>query len=161
MKFSLPVSLGTPVALAKCLDELERYQEVARAKGLAQQVGSTGRVPSRGLSHAATELFTGSPNPAHPSEALIQEAITYLQEMQKEAQVIRITTVVDLTTADQQRLVQWFRESVAPTSLLSFAVDMQIAGGAVVRTPYHVHDLSFATSLRAHQDQLLQGLQRG
>lgn len=161
MKFSLPLSLGTPAALAKCLEELRGYQEISRSKGLARQVGGASHISGRGLGHVATELFTGSPNPAHPSEALVQEAITYLQEVQKQAKTIHITTVVELTTQAQHQIIQWFREAVSPTALLTFVIDTQIAGGAVVRTPYHVHDFSFATSLRAHQNRLLQGLQRG
>jgi hypothetical protein len=163
MKLSLPPSITTPAALARCLDELKRYQDAVWTSDLAQRTSGQARrnAPVKGLSHATTELLGSVPNPAQPSVDSIKEAIEYLEAVQREAKVIHVTTVVELTTDAQQSVVQWFRQLIEAPSLVSFVTDPQIGGGAVVRTPYHSHDFSYATRLKQEQSKLLQGLQRG
>jgi F0F1-type ATP synthase delta subunit len=153
MKRKIPAGLITPTDVAVCLEELRKFQMTVQKGRLSQRVGVADKLEQVTLSDTVLELLGEKPT----DKALI-DAVAYLELLQLEAPVLHVTVVAELPTSSQAQISQWLRANCTPQALVAFNVNSRIAGGVIVRTPFHLHDYSFATKLEASRPSLLKEL---
>ena len=133
---ALPAELATLADFRSSLRELKQYAEQLHAHQTAT-IGERARawVEQSGAGQAPT---------AKQVEALVAE----LKAWEQQANVMHLTLAGRPTRAQVVELASWFRVNVSPLILLAVHVNPEVLAGAIVRTPTHIYDLSFATKLK-------------
>ncbi|MEI7683306.1 MAG: F0F1 ATP synthase subunit delta [Candidatus Saccharibacteria bacterium] len=158
MKNKLPLSIVTPADVTDCLSDLSQYQKSVQNNHLVHKVGGATKPAVTELSQPAIDLL-GVGEKLPTNEDIIQ-AMDYLAALHKQPLVLHLTVVAELPLKGQVAIAEWFRDSCHPEALLSFSVNSQIGGGIKVRTPYHLHDYSYASQLEANKKDLIKELAR-
>ncbi len=151
--FILPPNIVTKVDIARLITEMEQLDNdlVTRDAHFKSGVPITNQLtvsePLRDFL-MANQLEIGS---GAERTALIKR----MREFKVKAPVVHITFAAPADLESLKKLAMWLRSNVHPQSILSVGLQPSLIGGAYVRTPNHVHDLSLRARLAGHRDLIV------
>lgn len=126
---ALPVSIASPDDLREVSDELHAHRRVA---------GS--------LSDAARDVLRGASCDSQDFAA-VDQLVTTLRGLYDTAPRITVTLAALPDSRSKLRLTEWFRQNCSPTTLITFAFNRALLGGATVRAGSRIHDWSYRSKL--------------
>ncbi len=87
------------------------------------------------------------------------EMITQLRLLKRKAPVVHMAFAVEADSASLGRLVDWFRESIHPQTLLVVGYQPSLVAGTYLRTPNHIYDMSLRSAFKKGREKLLHELE--
>ena len=134
----IPQAIATRERLRDLLVELELSGAGASRRGLSADL-----IQTLALNNMSKLTKVG----AHDLRAT-------LADMLADPRSIKVVTAQPLTPDAQSAIADWCRSKVSPTLLLSFRVDPQLLGGAIIQTPRKQYDFSLQSGLGHGRDYL-------
>ena len=158
----LPPAVQSPDQLQFCADEVRRYgEQLAQAgrrtsAGRAEAAQTAGTTPQpeqlAALSDASRGLLALLPEKQPAAAAAIEQLASQLDTLLQASPTVHLSLAATPPASLRVELTQWFREAVHPTTLVSFHVNPELAGGMTLRTLNRSYDFSFRTPLLARTD---------
>lgn len=146
----VPPSIVTKVDISRLVSEVEQLDGYliavdARAKSGVPTAGEP--VLSEQLSDflAANSLELGG-------AAERAQLIKQLRQLKSTVPSVHMTFAAPADNESLREIVAWLRQSVHPQSVIMVGLQPSLVGGAYVRTPNHVHDMSLRAQLAGHRD---------
>lgn len=153
MDFRLPASVITKADISRLVSEMERIDNelVTRDAYIKADVPVRDQIAfSQQLLDflSVNELEVGD-------TAQRAELIKQLRRLKASAPVVHMTFATSADTESLKKLAVWLRDSVHPQSVIVVGLQPSLIGGAYVRTPNHVHDVSLRARLAGHRDIII------
>lgn len=151
MSVVLPSQLHTPDQFGRILLELRNYTSKLRDRAVRRQVADIvgeEMPPLSSLSNKVLEANGVTPAKGDAIDSLVQQ----LETLRKGAPVAHLTLVELPDSAARQELADWFRNSVHPHVLLTFAGRSDIGGGFLLRVGARQYDCTFRSQLLANKN---------
>lgn len=160
MKLKLPPSVSSPQDLTALILEVKDYSRWFTHNAIKEQAHAKRGVAPPPVSPATLETvktFTGKRLLDRP---ILDELVTALESFRKTAPTVTITLAAPPSAGVKTELVAWFRDNVAPDTLINFQFNGSLLGGMVVRAGSHVYDWSFRRQLLAARGSFPEVLRR-
>jgi hypothetical protein len=152
---ALPLVLYSSDQLLMVAEELHNH-----AGQLAQRRHKGSQSAEPPLSPIAAATLKLLPAASQTDDAAIEVLRQQLEEMVTVAPAVTLVLAAPPGATLKQELVGWLRTNVHPSLLVSFHVNVEIAGGMVIRSINHVYDCSFRQGLLAHPERFSKVLER-
>ena len=138
-QFILPVSVVSPTDIARLLREIESVDDFFRQTEIRAGGEPTGQMPQ--VSKLMDQVVSSN------KLNLLQEQDrswieSSLKATSQSAPVLHISFSVDPPGSHVQKIVQWLRENVEPSALVTVGLQPNIGAGCVVRTTNKIFDMS-------------------
>ena len=153
MLVHLPTDLYSPEQLSAVVIELRTYIGVlrdatVRARATKSEVSAPGHLSAlllgvfRGAGADSTDI--------EASEKLLKE----LEAIRDKAPAVHLMMAALPNRDLKRKFTDWFRASVHPYTLLTFATRADIGGGIVVQAGSHIYDYSFRQQILANRTRI-------
>ena len=83
------------------------------------------------------------------------EIIAQLRLLKRKAPVVHMAFAAEADSSVLGELVNWFRDSVHPQTILVVGYQPALVAGAYIRTPNHIYDLSLRSAFKQGREKLL------
>lgn len=150
--FILPPSIVTKADLSHIVLELEQLDDMLTQAAARGKVG----VQSEALPTLSQQLndFLLANNIRISTSAPRTEIINWLRRLKNSAPVVHVVFAKPIEREMTQQIVQWFRASAHPFTVLTIGLQSSLVGGAYIRTPNHVYDFSLKSLLQQNRSVL-------
>lgn len=85
--------------------------------------------------------------------------IAVVRQLKGTVPMVHVTVAAMIDRDSVAELIQWFRASIHPQTVLAIGVQPAIIGGMYMRTKNHVYDMSVRRLLQEKRDSLMKGLE--
>lgn len=150
----LPVDIYSPDQLSALLIELHSYRGHLRDAAVRAKA-SKNKAAALELSDTLTTLLRGSGVDEDDSTAL-ETLYKQLETTLKSSPVMHLTLAAPAGRLLKRQLTVWFRASIHPTALLTFAARTDIGGGVILQAGSHVYDYSFRNRVLQNKQRLME-----
>ena len=155
-QISLPDGLSTMQQLRKVEREIEEILDQA-VQGHIRKAQTGQSFSVKKPSQLLSELLVL--HNAQLTEGSLRELKATVQDIKNRAVVLRVVLSSEPSPDVQSRLVRWFRSNFKTPVLLRFGIQPNIAGGCIVYTPNHRHDLSLRKEILTSDISMRQALE--
>lgn len=152
--FIVPLSVITPIDIARLLRELDALDEYLRQISI-RQGSPVAELPGYSRMLDAVVHDNGF-NLLEATER--QELRSQLIQIQNTAPVLHISFSAEPPGAYVQKLVAWLRQNLHPSILVRVGLQPNIGAGCIVRTPNRQFDLSLRSFFESKHDFFMRKL---
>lgn len=148
MDYKLPISVATRTQVVNVLRNLEDVLD----KGIQNAIRANEGVDFQDLPEVSSALAEiVKENNTEVTTENLRKLGTWLEDLKRNAPVVRFTFGSDPSNEITAKLVKWLRDESEETVLIRTSVQPSIAAGCIVHTPSHRYDFSL-------RNELLQGV---
>lgn len=152
--FNLPLSVVTPIDIARLIRELDGLDEYLRQMSLRQgqdlqELPNYSRMLDGVVHNNNMNLLDGNER-----QSLKQQLIN----LQKTAPVLHISFSAEPPGSYVQKIVDWLRQNLDPLILVRVGLQPNIGAGCIVRTPNRQFDLSLRSYFDSKHDFFMRKL---
>lgn len=156
LDFVLPSNVVTKVDMSRLVTEMEWVDNEMTTATIRTKAGGK-RQTAPVMSDQLIEFLDQNKLEIDTSRERT-EIVKQLRLLKNKVPVVHMTFASTADRESLERLVEWFRHSVNPQTIISVGLQPALVGGAYVRTPNHAHDFSIRGVLEAHHGALAQEL---
>lgn len=160
MGIALPSTISSPRDVTTLIGEVQLYAKWHSQLTNASKLNAPYNEPQPEISSAALDLIRSISSQKPIGAQEIDTLITSLESLAKSAPVITITLAAPAPLAVKKKLVDWCREQIHPTVLITFQFNAALLGGMVVRTGSTIFDWSFRRALLERKTKFTEVLDR-
>jgi hypothetical protein len=155
--FVLPPSIVTGVDLSRLVTEMEKIDNELTTATIRAEAGAQQQVAPTASPRLIDFLNQNQIKLSTSAErtALIKQ----LRQLKDKAPVMHMTFAVEADAESLQKLAQWLRSSVHPQAVITVGLQPGLVAGVYLRTPNHVHDLSWRGLLEKGHGVIVQDLE--
>lgn len=156
-QFVLPPSVVTRVDISRLVSEMEQLDNDLRTIAVRAKSGVSEHTQPR-LSDQMNDFMVANQLQVGAAQQRA-ELIKQLRLLKDNVPNIHMTFA---STADNDSLgqvVSWLRQKIHPQTTLTVGLQPGIIGGAYIRTPNHVHDLSLRAQLAKSRHLLVEAVE--
>ncbi len=158
MKFKLPDSVASSQDLSSLIQEVHVFTSWFTHEAIKRRAGAKKAAEPPVVSPATTELIRFWRTQQPLSSTSLDSLIKILENYRKTAPMITITLAAPASVGVKKTLVGWFRQNIAPDTLINFQFNSILLGGMVVRIGSHVYDWSFRRQILANRHNFPEAL---
>lgn len=156
-QFVLPASVVTRVDISRLVQEMEQLDNDLITIDVRAKTGiNTDSQPI--LSDQLSDFLSANRLEVGSTQQRSQ-LIKQLRLLKDNAPNIHMTFASTADSDSLQQIVAWLRAQVHPQATILIGLQPSIIGGAYVRTPNHVHDLSLRAQLAKSRHLLIEAVE--
>jgi len=160
MKLKLPGSVASSQDLTALIIEVREYSRWFAHESIKRQVDAKNASPSPVLSAGTLELLRDWKANQQITGQSLEELVQLLEDFAKNPHSMTITLAAAPTSSLKTALVNWCRENIAPSVLVSFKINSNLLGGMVVQHGSHIFDWSFKRKILENRKNFAEVLRR-
>lgn len=156
-QFILPPSLVTRVDISRLVSEMEQLDNDLTSIAVREKSGVTSTSQPM-MSDQMTDFMTANQLQVGSSQQRSQ-LIKQLRKLKDGVPNIHMTFASTADGDSLQRIVAWLRQKIHPQTTITIGLQPGLIGGAYVRTPNQVHDLSLRAQLAKSRHLLIEAVE--
>jgi F0F1-type ATP synthase delta subunit len=155
-KFTLPLSLIGKAELSQMIREVETIDAELQSQKVRLQGQGSIKMPN--VSEMLSEfLEINKINLTDDNQSVTLKS--QLSILKDKAPVMHFTFASVADPKSLEELAKYVRSEINPIALISVGLQPGLIGGAIIRTPSHVHDFSMRSLFSKNTDVIVQSLE--
>lgn len=156
-QFVLPPSVVTRVDISRLVREMEQLENDLTTIAVRSKSGVTNNTQPI-LSDQMSDFLGANHLQIGPSQQRAQ-LIKQLRLLKDNVPNIHMTFASTADNDSLQQIVAWLRQKIHPQATILVGLQPSLIGGAYIRTPNHVHDLSLRAQLAKSRHLLVEAVE--
>jgi hypothetical protein len=133
--------------------EVKKYSTWYNQTAVKMKVTNNNSYDPPVISAAATVIINEWLGGSQPTPKAIDDLITALEDFSDSAPRVTVTLAAPAPNSLKQTIALWFRENIAPNTLVNFKFNSTILGGMVVVYGSRIYDWSFRRQILVSREK--------